>query len=97
MMCGNSLGASFKCFQQAFLIGIAVLLSEIGIRNNVDSMEFMPCLTPSDKMLDCCVLFHEQFVFCKVADCFNKGAIASACHEKGNRAGLGQLTLMLAF
>ena len=97
MMCRNLPGSSFKNFQQTFPTCIAVFLSDIGINSYLESVDFMPHLTPSDKILDYCVLIHEQFVFCKIADFFNKGAISSACHDKGNRPGLGRIILTLAF
>ena len=68
VMCIHFLGGSSKHFQQAFPIGVAAFLSKIGISKHFESMNFMPCLILSDKMIDYCVLAHKQFVFCKVVD-----------------------------
>lgn len=97
LMCSTLPGGSFKNFQVAIALGVAAFFADNGLGSHYDSLEFIPYLTPSDKTLDRAVLIHEQFVLCKVANYFNKGAIASACHDKGNRAGLGRLILILAF
>ena len=97
MMCVNLPNIPFKCFQQAFPIFVAAFLSEIGVSKNFDSMDFVPCLVPYDKIFDYHALGHEKSLFCKVSDYFNKGTITSACHEKGNRESLGQLTLTLDY
>lgn len=97
LMCSILPGGSFKNFQMAIAVGVAAFFADNDLSCHYDSLEFIPYLTPSDKTLDTAVLIHEQFVLCKVADYFNKGAIASICHDKGNRAGLGRLIMILAF
>ena len=88
--------ASAKYLQMFIPLVICAFFFDIGIAQYFDSLEFIADITPSDKKLDECVLLLAEFVFFKIGGYFNKGAVCSCGHDKGDRNGLGRLIRVLA-
>ena len=59
--------------------------------SKLESLDFLPTITPSDKSLDIDLILLQEFVMYIFAQYINKGAVLSYCHDKGERKGLGRL------
>ena len=78
-------------------LAICAFFFDIGIAEYFDSLEFIADITPSDKKLDECVVLLSEFILFKIGGYFNKGAVCSCGHDKGDRNGLGRLIRVLGF
>ena len=77
---------------------IAAFFHDAGIAKYYsDNIQFITRFTPSEKCITDNILILYEFQIYKGANYFNKGAMASMVHDKGQRAGLGRLPRLLAF
>ena len=90
-------GTSSTYLQMAIPVVIIAFLHDIGIADIYDELTFVTNLCPSNKSLDYVQFIFQEFILTKLAGYFNKGAIASASHGKGERKGIGRLLLLFAF
>ena len=76
LACAQIPAASMKYLQMFIPLVIAAFLFDIGVARFFDNLDFVPDLTPSDKVLSDCVLLLNEHVLYKISTYMNKGAKA---------------------